>query len=321
MAQLTSNYPPTGTYPPPPPPPAPTGIYSPPPPPPAPTGIYSPPPPPPAPTGIYSPPPPAPAATGIYYPPPAAAATGIYYPPPPPAQTGTYPPPPPPPTQTGTYSPPPPPTPTSTNWYIFSSSTNTSTNWYIFSSSTTTCTNRKLLTITDGNFVVQDINGNTLFKVKGALLTIHNRRVLLDSAGKPIVTLRKKIMTAHDRWQVFRGESKEPSDLIFTAKRSSMFQLKTKLDVFLASNTKEDVCDFKVKGSWSERSCVIHAGDSSAILAQMHMKDTAESILLGKDQFTVTVYPKIDYAFVISLIVILDAINSEGSAADVLSEF
>ncbi|KAJ0028837.1 hypothetical protein Pint_34994 [Pistacia integerrima] len=277
MAHLTSNYPPTGTYPPPPalapaPAPAPTGIYFPPPPPPAQTGTYPPPPPPLAQTGTYSPHPPPPAPTGIYSPPP-----------PTPAPTGTYSPPPPPHAPTGIYSTPPPTPPLP----VANSVTVIGPQFCEHTYPVDLAIVRKLLTITDGNFVVQDINGNTLLKVKGALLTVHNRRVLLDSAGKPIVTLRKK----------------------------------TKLDVFLASNTKEDVCDFKVKGSWSERSCVIHAGDSSAILAQMHMKDTAESILLGKDQFTVTVYPKIDYAFVISLIVILDAINSEGSAADVLSEF
>ncbi|KAK6279602.1 hypothetical protein POUND7_019869 [Theobroma cacao] len=75
-------------------------------------------------------------------------------------------------------------------------------------------------------------------------------------------------MSSHDKWQAFRGDSTESSDLIFTVKQSSMFQLKTKLDVFLANNTKEDVCDFKIKGGWSERSCVIYAGESSTIVAQ-----------------------------------------------------
>ncbi len=32
-------------------------------------------------------------------------------------------------------------------------------------------------------------------------------------------------------------------------------------------------------------------------------------ILIGKDNFMVTVYPNIDYAFVVALIVILDPIN------------
>ncbi|KAK8682627.1 hypothetical protein V6N13_055011 [Hibiscus sabdariffa] len=173
---------------------------------------------------------------------------------------------------------------------------------------------RKVLTITDGNFVVTDINGNILFKVKGKFLSMHDRRVLLDGAGNPIVTLKQKMMSAHDRWQVFRGESTDASDLLFSAKRSSMFQLKTKLDVFLANNTREEVCDFKVKGSWFERSCAVYAGESSTIVAQMHKKHTVESILIGKDKFMVTVYPNIDYAFIVALIVILDGINKEDSS-------
>ncbi|KAI4353500.1 hypothetical protein L6164_002445 [Bauhinia variegata] len=169
---------------------------------------------------------------------------------------------------------------------------------------------RKVLTLAD-NFSVTDINGNIMFKLKGSLLSLHDHRVLLDAAGNPIVTLRRKIMTAHDRWQAFRGESTEPKDLIFSLKRSSMFQLKTKLDVFLANNTSEEVCDFKVKGSWFERSCTIYAGESSTIVAQMHKKHTVQSIMFGKDNFMVTVYPNIDYAFIVAIIVILDEINQD----------
>ncbi|KOM37393.1 hypothetical protein LR48_Vigan03g077500 [Vigna angularis] len=118
-------------------------------------------------------------------------------------------------------------------------------------------------------------------------------------------------MTAHDRWQAFRGESTDAKDLIFSLKRSSFIQLKTKLDVFMANNTRQDICDFKVKGSWFERSCVVYAGESNNIIAQMHKKHTVQSILIGKDHFMVTVYPNIDYAFIVALIVILDEINED----------
>lgn len=42
----------------------------------------------------------------------------------------------------------------------------------------------------------------------------------------------------------------------------------------------------------------------------MHKKMSAQSVLLGKDNFMVTVYPNIDYAFIVALIVILDEINN-----------
>lgn len=59
----------------------------------------------------------------------------------------------------------------------------------------------------------------------------------------------------------------------------------------------------------------------------MHKKHTVQSILIGKDNFAVTVYPNIDYAFIVSLIVILDEINhassssSGGGATDVGVDF
>ncbi|XP_059668109.1 protein LURP-one-related 15-like isoform X1 [Cornus florida] len=173
---------------------------------------------------------------------------------------------------------------------------------------------RKMLAITDGNFVVTDLNDNLMFKLKEKIMAIHDRLVLLDAAGKPIVTLQEKIWTAHSRWQVFRGDSKDPADLLFSAKTSSIIQLKTKLNVYLANNTAEEVCDFKVEGSWFERSCVIYAGESTNIIAQMHKKHTVESVLLGKDKFMVTVYPNVDYAFIVALIVILDDINKAGES-------
>ncbi|OMP07992.1 hypothetical protein COLO4_06874 [Corchorus olitorius] len=168
------------------------------------------------------------------------------------------------------------------------------------------------------NYVVTDINGDILFKVEGpGFFSMHARRVLKDAAGNPILTLNPKFLTAHDRWQVFTGDISESSDLIFTVKRSSVFQFKTKLDVFLANNNKKDVCDFKVKASFYGKSCVIYAGvgQSSTIVAQMHKKNTFKSMLIGKDKFMVTVNPNIDYAFIVALIVILDGIHTRASGS------
>ena len=49
---------------------------------------------------------------------------------------------------------------------------------------------RKVLTISDGNFVVTDTNGNIIFKVKGVLLTlVHQGWIIVDAVGNPIVTI------------------------------------------------------------------------------------------------------------------------------------
>lgn len=169
---------------------------------------------------------------------------------------------------------------------------------------------RLVKSMKDGEFVVANMDGNILFKVKGSsFFSMHQSRVLVDVAGSPIVTLREKIMSAHEKWHAFRGESTDMKDLLFTVKRSSVFQRKIELDVFFANNTEEKVCDFKIKGSWSERSCIVYAGESSTIVAQMHKHTTTESVLIGKDNFMVTVCPNVDYGFIVALIIILTAIN------------
>ncbi|KAF3447999.1 hypothetical protein FNV43_RR08707 [Rhamnella rubrinervis] len=175
---------------------------------------------------------------------------------------------------------------------------------------------KKLMTLKEGSFAVTDVNGNVMFKIKGSVFSIHDRRVLLDAADNPIVSFQQKILTAHRRWNAFRGDSSDSKDLLFSVKKSSLLQFKTQLDVFLAANTKEDVFDFKIKGSWFERSCTIYAADGTTIIAQMHKKHSAQSILLGKDTFGVTVYPHVDYAFVVALVVILYEINEDRSESD-----
>ncbi|XP_076922194.1 protein LURP-one-related 10-like [Bidens hawaiensis] len=171
----------------------------------------------------------------------------------------------------------------------------------------------KLMSFSGGDFNVIDVNGNVMFKVKGKYMSLHARRVLHDAAGNPILSFQRKRMSLHERWVVFRGDSSNSKDIIFSAKRSSYIQFKTSLDVFLAYNENEHVCDFKVKGSWLERSCTINAGDGTTIIAQMHKKHTLNSIVLGKDTFAVTVFPNVDYAFIVALVVILHEINRPSS--------
>nr|DAD28159.1 TPA_asm: hypothetical protein HUJ06_029627 [Nelumbo nucifera] len=148
-------------------------------------------------------------------------------------------------------------------------------------------------------------SSNIIFKVKDTLLSLRDQRILLDIVENPLVSMQQKIMSGHRRWQVFRGDSSDSKDLLFSGKKSLLIQFKTVLDVFLATNTKEEVCDFKIKGSLLERSCIVYSRDSSNSII------IAQSVVLGNDTFAVTMYPNIDHAFIVALIVILDEINED----------
>ena len=48
---------------------------------------------------------------------------------------------------------------------------------------------------------------------------------------------------------------------------------------------------------------------------QMHRKHSVTSVLFGKDTFCVTVYPNVDHAFIVALVVILEEINEDRHAS------
>ncbi|KAI7745089.1 hypothetical protein M8C21_017789 [Ambrosia artemisiifolia] len=170
---------------------------------------------------------------------------------------------------------------------------------------------KKLLALSDGNFGVTDVNGNLMFKLKGKLLSVRGRRLLVDGAGNRILTLHKKLTSARKRWQCYRGDSTDPRDHVFSAKQVNRTQFKTSLDVFLASNRTQDVADFTVKGNWFEKRCTIYVGESTTIIAEINKKQTNQLMAFGVDNYTITVYPNVDYVFVVALTAILNEINDE----------
>ncbi|MFS7976684.1 putative tubby-like protein [Helianthus anomalus] len=170
---------------------------------------------------------------------------------------------------------------------------------------------KKLLALSDGNFGVTDVNGNLMFKLKGKLLSVHGKRLLVDGAGNRILTLQKRLTSARKRWQCFRGDSTNPRDHVFSAKQVNRTQFKTSLDVFLASNRNQDVADFTVKGNWFEKRCTVYVGETTTVIAEINKKQDAHFMAFGVDNYTITVYPSVDYVFVVALIAILNEINDD----------
>ncbi|KAJ8898963.1 hypothetical protein K2173_008464 [Erythroxylum novogranatense] len=146
---------------------------------------------------------------------------------------------------------------------------------------------------------VTDVNGTVIFSVQSNCTRIHDRRHLKDAADNILVTLKEKIKTMHGRWQVFKGESTEEKDLLFSVKKSSLMQSRTQSDAFLASNpTSESDPDFKVKGS----TIYLGGDESNVVVAEMFKRD--------RDNFAVRVYPNVDNAFIVGLVVVSDKINA-----------
>ncbi|RDX79383.1 Protein LURP-one-related 15, partial [Mucuna pruriens] len=155
-----------------------------------------------------------------------------------------------------------------------------------------------------------DINGNRLFYVKDTLFTLHNRRVLCDDKGNPIVTLYNKNMTSHGRCKVFRGKGNDASELLFSVKKSPKKCGMIKLGVFLAKNEDESMCDFRVIIRQNKSSCAVYAAESPTVVAQME----------NNWGFNVWVNPNVDYAFIVALLIIINEMVDEDDSTNLVTE-
>ncbi|KAL7587576.1 hypothetical protein Lser_V15G39516 [Lactuca serriola] len=173
---------------------------------------------------------------------------------------------------------------------------------------------RKSVANSNGNFTVVDVNGNVLFNIKDTLFSFHDRHILYDANDKPVLTFKKKLRSIHGRWQAFKGERATHKDLIFSVKKSAAPKHETELDVFLVENKEETACDCKVTGDWETKSCNVYAQDGSTILAEVHDKQNITNVVVGKETFGITVYPDVDYVFIVALVVILTEIKSYDSS-------
>lgn len=170
----------------------------------------------------------------------------------------------------------------------------------------------KALSMSGSDFAVTDAaTGALVLRVDGVLFSLRRRCVLVDADKRPVLTVQESALMLSTRWKVFRGDSTSRRDLIFTVVKPSVIQLRgpTKVSVFLASNDAEQACDFRITGSYHDGACAVSLGDSDTVIAKIDRRFSVVSALLGKNTYSVTVNPGIDYAFVVALVVILDEMH------------
>jgi hypothetical protein len=69
-----------------------------------------------------------------------------------------------------------------------------------------------------------------------------------------------QVSSFHPVWHMEAGDSEQ---LICIVKKSSIFQLRSYKNVFLASNTTESMPDFTLKGNFFERNLTIFHGQQA----------------------------------------------------------
>lgn len=173
---------------------------------------------------------------------------------------------------------------------------------------------KKKISVSKGDWTITDQMGHSSFKVDGRVASMRDRRFLRDAAGNKILTMKKKLITMHDTWEILAGDG---DHVVATCKKSSLVQFKTAMDVMLASSTTgKHTPDYQVKGDFFDRNITIFRGAEQAALVTRQI--TFTTAILDKDTFGVTVFPGVDEALVFALVVIMDEVflHDNGSDSD-----
>ncbi|KDP21697.1 hypothetical protein JCGZ_03368 [Jatropha curcas] len=166
---------------------------------------------------------------------------------------------------------------------------------------------KKIKSLSNAQFEVFDQSGNLLLQVDGGIWSWKMKRILRDPAGFPILTMCGKAFTFWHKWKAHEGASSDENSLLFSVRQSHPLQIKKELHVFLA-NLKKKSPDFHVTGSYTSLSFKVFK--SHRLLAEVKHHFTLESFCKGKEKYKVKIYPEVDYAFIVALLVILDENDS-----------
>ncbi|KAE8695481.1 protein LURP-one-related 14-like isoform X3 [Hibiscus syriacus] len=158
---------------------------------------------------------------------------------------------------------------------------------------------KRLLSFSKYHYQVFDATGNLLLQVDGGVWKFQKKRVMRDPAGLPVATLRSKTLSWKHEWVIHQGESSESKHFLCCVRRSNAMMIKNNQDVYLGNGGR----DFHLSASLSSLSFKVKRGNT--VIAEVRHNFTWESCK-GKETFKVKVYPDVDYAFIIALLVIMN---------------
>ncbi|BBN00955.1 hypothetical protein MPTK1_2g03380 [Marchantia polymorpha subsp. ruderalis] len=165
---------------------------------------------------------------------------------------------------------------------------------------------KKVLECNNGNFVITDSEGHTLFKLDQKKVFLRELTVLRDDGDCPVVSIHKKNISLHDTYQVYEGESSRELFTVWDKNMRDSAELTYEIQLEADSEPT-----FQVKGDFVRRNYEIIFKESSiaAEVAKKHFSLT--SIITGKSNYGVLVSPNVDQAFVSAVVTIMEAIHNE----------
>jgi len=179
-------------------------------------------------------------------------------------------------------------------------------------SATTLTVWKKSLVFSCNGFTVFNSSGNLVFRVDSYPSDPKGEVLLMDAAGRALLTMRRKRLSLQNEWQGFPGEFRDAQNPLFVVRRASLrISSKNTAEVYVRSSAKSKKPSYRVEGCYAERSFTL-LNSFNEVVAEVKPKQVRSDIRLGGDVFNLTVRPGYNQAFVMGLIIVLDEIMPSG---------
>ena len=152
---------------------------------------------------------------------------------------------------------------------------------------------------------------------------------LLGPGGEPLLTVRRRRPSLHQRWEGFLGARADGQKPLFSARRSSILGgaaagAVVELLPPPSSSSPPGAAPvlLRVDGSFARRCCRVVAapraeGEKAKLVAEIRRKvDEGTRVVMGRDVFVLKVSPGFDAAFAMGIVLVLDQIAGDEPGAD-----
>lgn len=155
-------------------------------------------------------------------------------------------------------------------------------------------------------FTVFNSQGSLLFRVDNYIARNKDEILLMDGAGRPLLTIRHKRLSFGENWLVYEGEASGKP--LFTAKKHVNILNKRCLTQLLRcedGHKKKEVA-YEVEGSYSQRCCAVFDNKRRKVAEIKKKEAVAGGVAFGADIFRLIVRPDMDTTLAMAFVILLD---------------
>ncbi|KAG8093513.1 hypothetical protein GUJ93_ZPchr0012g21858 [Zizania palustris] len=174
---------------------------------------------------------------------------------------------------------------------------------------------RKSLLFNCHGFTVFDARGDLAFRVDCYGSSARRAEVvLMDVAGKPLLTVRRKRLSLTDHWVIYHGDSDSAAPLLSVRRHVGLRGASKALaHVTPLSSTPPSPAEaYVVEGSYGRRACAVRDARGQAV-AEVRRKES-----VGDDVFRLVADPRLGAPLAMAIVIAIDEMFPGGGARSLL---